>query len=551
MVNTNIEFAIPVNGKGFVSKLPSDNWYASGEFAQMRNCEVLDNRIQRRRPFTSVSTSGVPINKLLFFEPVSYKGEHRLYFLDGSRTNGTLKMTTGSGITTLVNNIHTPFNAYGAGTPTILDVIVYNDVIYAVYVSQEGTTALKMFLVDITSGTIPAAYTLALDTTMTAGANYSYGGGTIFKDRYWLALGNTIYFSKATDPKVYTVPEGGFFKIVDDSINYILAYVDAIYIFCDNSVYVLSYVDDPNANATIRRVSQGIPAKHACVYENSIYFINDRNVYVINNNFVEKVLSVEFNLGLPSPGDCVRLTSFGIYLIVQRGFKTTNNYGPKYHIDTPVGDSGLPSYWINMETGAVHYIDVDDSVDVLPTKAYKLGSCVSIGQQLYYSAIDSVSDTESKLLLMGDEILPQSYDEFALDVAGALGHYYPKRILETKGIVPSGNRNLIKKFRSLSIEAQLPKETTDVYYAVDNSAYANSRLLSDVPASGTDVTRFPYSHRVGLNQRGRSINFKIESQGAVDPDTGSVYSPSEDEMYNGFNVSDMRIFWAYSNRAPK
>ena len=188
------------------------------------------------------------------------------------------------------------------------------------------------------------------------------------KERLWVVLGGALYFSKPTDPTVFSVPDGGFFKFAEADINYAVTLRDSIYVICDSAIYVINYSADPNLDANVIKIDAVAGGDSACVFRGNVYYTKDDTLNVINNYNVSKVM--DLNLGFwGEEGSYSRLVPFGDYLVLQR--YTTESYNSSAipitgATEHPVslanyGNNDLSCYFINMDSGSIHGLDFSDN----------------------------------------------------------------------------------------------------------------------------------------------------------------------------------------------
>lgn len=109
--------------------------------------------------------------------------------------------------------------------------------------------------------------------------------------------------------------------------------------------------------------------------------------------------------------------------------------------------------------------------------------------------------------------------------------------LEIDSFVPDGNELLMKKFRTFDVMAKLPKREFKISFAFDDGAYGVARDFVDNPTSPT--ARAHYPHRVGINQRARSMSVLMTNPVRVE----------SAESFGTLEISDMRAIYGYTQYA--
>jgi hypothetical protein len=132
-----------------------------------------------------------------------------------------------------------------------------------------------------------------------------------------------------------------------------------------------------------------------------------------------------------------------------------------------------------------------------------------------------------------------AFDSFYTVLGGVNVSYVEKYSIPFSVIihkfVPDGAEYLMKKFRTILMEGNLP-EFTRYGFFYDR----NLPTLTTVGAPSANQRR-PKSYRFGLNQRGRSLSIIISRNTESSTDDASI---NTDVM----TLEDMRIFWTYSGK---
>jgi hypothetical protein len=150
----------------------------------------------------------------------------------------------------------------------------------------------RLWVIDAAFGT--GAFADNLTSALTDIPSMPFGDfAFMLKDRMFIVWysGNRIYYSKPTDPTVWTSPDGGFFDVNPgdgQNITKVISLNNQIFIFKRNSTYIFSFNADPANDGSLRQVSPNQGAFDAVAYNNEIYVVNDRSVFkFINGYFVD------------------------------------------------------------------------------------------------------------------------------------------------------------------------------------------------------------------------------------------------------------------------
>lgn len=114
----------------------------------------------------------------------------------------------------------------------------------------------------------------------------------IHKDRMWVwdATINRLYWSKATDPTVWSAPDGGFVDIGPndgDNIQAVVVQNNTFYIFKMTSTWQFGYSSDPAVDGFLQVVSPDTGAYEAITARNAIYVAKSNGIYeFVNNRYI-------------------------------------------------------------------------------------------------------------------------------------------------------------------------------------------------------------------------------------------------------------------------
>jgi hypothetical protein len=556
MTNTQIPSPVPLSGRGFVAKLKGN--YQPGEYKLLSNVLITDDGILRNRRNIYTFKHG---NYQTLASPHPIYGSITNYTIVGSDTQHQA-VDEGS-IINLWSPAGLPVPA--GGWHRIQSAFLYNNRYYWITLAYDPTAATYTYhayhravgaagladpdltlanMEDATLKVIPAAEVPVTNGPFTIKA-------FIQKDRLWIVTRNRLYFSKATDPTVFAVPDGGFFGIRDQIIRDTAFLGDNIFILGQNETHVLTYSSDPNEDSYMRKIAD-VGGDSIVIHGDTPYFVSRLGVYQVFNSSVNKLndLQVEYPYGLTESD--IKLVSFENYLIVIA--RNVISYGAgniSYAFSThPVGALNYNVFFINTANGATHTLDFTDCNDnVWSARGYIADA--------YVNTTRNYSDGTSnhKLVFMTNRwlggnrkgnlyyMLPQHadsvYDE-ARKEAGTLTRLKPRISIEIDSYVPDGAKYVMKKFRYLQAAGKLP--ATDFYFtcAFDNKQYAAERKT----IIGTDDfsnmrPHLPY--RLPINQRARSINLMFKTDN-IDTELAA------DGVWDHFELSDLRLVWSHTNR---
>lgn len=371
----------------------------------------------------------------------------------------------------------------------------------------------------------------------------------IFKDRLFLVTHAGVWFSKATDPKVWAVPSGGFFKVPDQEINDAVAVNDSVYIATNKTLHVFSYSVDPNADGYMRPLTGDLGAWSLCVNEGRVYASNKYGLFSITNIGVSRVLDFEQIL-TPKPGIRNSLVSFENYIMVIE-YRVKNKVGENYSLRTSYRDGNDPAanvIVINMLNGAAHRIDFEDYVSLAdPTQRGRIIAAF-ISKPAYdddptvvfRTGRISGSDVSTAFYIMDFPVGTATGADQIRD-SGGVKYVKINQKVTIDSHVPDGNEMLMKKFRGLHGMAKLPLSDFELAVAYDNSAEVAVLPLDNSIIVGADP-RPHYPFRLPMNQRGRSITLKFRTK---NPTTVTGGLPPT----HAFELSDLRLRWMFTKLA--
>lgn len=328
MANSIIEGPIPLAGPGFIAK--ENGNFQPGEYKRLNNLELDESGVLvNRRNIYNVNgeNTGSAVNSIT--NPQRFMGNIGRFALISTGPNQHL-----AGDSTFLPL----WSCAASGGPTpapsfskFVGFFRYNNKNFWLVMEFASGVAVRLVLyhdASIPVPDIPETYAAGYEASLTRTVILSFGTGTtdfyefqyknffIYKERLWIATTVGLYFSAATDPLDFAVPNGGFFKHPGNRINYSFAIKDQIYTLCDDAVYALTYNTDPNLDSTERPLSDTIGGEMGCIHLDTAYFINNQGIYVINGTNVDKVMDSRFDYGKDAYKN--HIFSFEDYLVINK-----------------------------------------------------------------------------------------------------------------------------------------------------------------------------------------------------------------------------------------
>jgi len=569
MGNVNTQSPIPLSGGGFVAKV--DGAYGGGEFAKLTNVEIgNDGTIINRRNIVACGAT----------TPDVWEVRNAIGFIGSLRQFSVAVGTENQ----LASDINVTMNLWDPndlpvpeGTDSfhvILRVLEYSDKWYWVTLAYDSETQFYKFYVywtaEPSADALPNTVSFASLTSvelfsvpLAVGNPFVFGTVFVHKDRLWIVSNHTIWFSKATDFTVFTVPEGGFISIADEHINFAFSLSDSVYILCDKSVYMYTYTVDPNEDAYLRSIATTMGGIIGVAHHSVPYMINRQGVYSIANGNIYRIHEGNFDIGPDNTSFDYRLVSFEDYLVVLRYKRVTFNSVPEYspkigYFQGKSWDTNGPNkldynlFFLNVEQQSTHVVDFRDSRDsvepgyvlgLLPV--YQTDKTDNYGLHLLTSRHVSGTYPTTDLQYSGSTYIMNSHNDRTIvrDIArlsnGLQRAYKPEIEIVIEGFVPDGNEYLNKKFRNLLIMGTFPDNDFNVSVALNNEVW---RGPVGLPGWSSVDSRNPNSARVGINQRGRALSINFRS-------TNVVPEPLSYE-WQRLHLADLRVLWSYAQRLP-
>lgn len=357
MVNTNIQGPVPLEGAGFIARRNGN--FQPGEFKRLTNVELWGNQLVGRRPVKSIAGDASQTVAFPVDNAFGFLGNFGKYAIIAS-SDYQFAIAAGEQIAMWDPNFNLPVPAPAGSFHRLVGFFRYLKKNYWITLEFSAGVHIKLALyhgdASLDNDT-PITYNDAYFATLTRTNIYTilptdksfndfeFKNFFMQGNRLWVVTSLGVYFSAATDPTNFTVPDGGFFKFPDQTINRGFSHKDAIYVLCDNSIHTINYTTDPNTDSFATKISDNMGGEDGCVFRDSAYVINQVGIYRILNNNIDKILDNEFDVGLDYYKNS--LTAFEDYLVVNK--YTDVNY-EKFTSDTAEGRVNLvpnPSFETN------------------------------------------------------------------------------------------------------------------------------------------------------------------------------------------------------------
>lgn len=207
----------------------------------------------------------------------------------------------------------------------------------------------------------------------------------IFQERLFIVDKSTsrIYYSKATDPTIWSAPDGGFFDVSPrdgEDISAVVATNTNITIFKPTATYVFDFTSDPATDGLLRLISSDTGALGATVFNNEIYVVNSRSVFKFINNYFQDIAQ---QLDMANRNFFISPLPVGIYVVdttllvedsFNSGFLAMNlltGAWSTYTFNTPMAVSGLSTKSCQFNGGSDFYtafVGLFSSTDIVIIK---------------------------------------------------------------------------------------------------------------------------------------------------------------------------------------
>lgn len=395
----------------------------------------------------------------------------------------------------------------------------------------------------------------------------------VHKDRLWIAINDTVYFSEAGDPTNFVPPDGGFFKFPYANIKSLEALDESIYVIADSSINVISYSTDPNVDSEVDLISDRIGGEDSTVLGDTIYTIKPTAIFAINGHNVSKLFDLNVRLqdtsdsrlshngaAFISPGSfkgtfSLQIESFedGLYILPRFIKPSTEGQTSPWdvsYVPASFGVAGFPDIFkLDLETGffnSYNFGSNDSPVDMLfnpteditnqtrlfflalgpftfPRRVFTMGN----RPQIPTTPLSATNPTFSSST--GDPHIDSYVSNAAL---GTFYSEYPMYRIFIKNFSPDDSRFDFKKIRSLEFDLKVPYKLNPALTSFDPALQLVLWAGEDagsIPSSvvGAEVNTFLTSYlstaaqsthltdtlaetvRIGVNQRCKKFSLEL------------------------------------------
>jgi hypothetical protein len=647
MTNENIQGPVQLVGRGHVRR--SSYNYQPGEYHDLRNMVISpDGTLKQRPPFQAFRYS--ESNQLCYFighwndvviatytQPFSGTNNH--LFTYGFRDTETISayLSQNTNPSTLVTELDTA-TASVAGTRNYKRVQLdgffqynnreYTIITYGFTTTDPGTywaLAVKEMVPGANqtrpeninnAGTVGAPIVIEDKTNVvwsTVQTRETPGpmvrSWSVHKDRLWIATKDTVYFSAATNPIDFTVPNGGFFRFSGKSINSIQTIGDNIYVIMDEEIRLITYSTDPNVDSSVVVVSGTVGGDGSCVYEDTVYVVKQETLYALNGLNVNKIMDLQLELKEfqneymnGSVNTAGRRFEFkveafdgALYVLPRAAVRPqlANMYPYQYiysHVGSPLDTAGL--FRIDLSNGSVSRFIYRDNY--APAEMYYVGYEDQFNQRRLFLRF-AVNEAFNRVGFMGSNPRfwyggvataspPVNFDQqnryYYLDLysnaAGTALYVHPIKVfMRIMNFSPDNMHYMMKKFRSIIINGDFPKFWDGINYLdltriqVGVGAYSDDSVLSTNTIIDELITQYtpsaleskisavePRSYRFGANQRSKNITIIIKTDESLVPalvDLSNYKNDADLErkmLESNMEITDIRTLWSYIGRGP-
>lgn len=345
MVNQNIQSPIVIPGPGFVSRRSGD--LRSGEYKKLVNAEIKDGRIVNRRNIRTKQVTAITDADITNKSPIGYWNDWTIYsnlnYIDYAEVIFTAFKDD---LTDSILGVPGPNpSAVGYSYKNEVGAFQYNNDFYILYWGWNPEyMKISYGLVNFddsefrtrpdftTADTYIQTEILSIPVDDPGFNLTSFKNQFIYKDRLWIATEGRLYFSKATDFLEWDVVDGGgYFGFEGEKVNYVFPCNNIIYVICDSAIYVVTYNVDPNEDSTVVKISDSTGGLHGCEFRGTPYLINNDGIFVIYNNYLERVFNTDLDLGLNNY-PVQTITPFIDYLVINKCYLfNTESLSPTGH----------------------------------------------------------------------------------------------------------------------------------------------------------------------------------------------------------------------------
>lgn len=548
MTNVQVPSPIPLAGRGFIAKLQGN--YQPGEYRRLSNAVISDDgAIKNRRNMYTPKHA----NYAELVDPHPIVGHIESFTIVTSATQH--KAVDHNNVINLWEPSSLPLPV--GGWHKIQSAFLYNERYYWITLKYDPEAAVgqkytyhayhravgvdKLADVNLTVANMEVATLQSFETKPATVSTF------IQKDRLWIVTDKRLYFSKATDPANFTIPEGGFIGVRDQIIRDVTFLSDSIYIIGQNEIHLLTYSTDPNEDALLRKIAD-VGGDSATVHGSSVYFVNRLGIYEIFNTTVQKINDLRLEYPYALDESDIKILSFEHYLIlVSRNtlFYGSGDLSTSYQFTPDVTHAESLNYNVffwNTINGAVHVLDYKDQGGngyIIDAYVNPVRDSTNDYKLLFLTNRNAGASHRGNVYYMRPQNDWEVYDEVRT-VAGAIERRKHNIEIEIDGFVPDGSEYAFKKFRSLQIMAKFPGTDFQVTPSFDNSDFDALRTMH-VENKDFPENRPHYPARLPLMQRGKSLNLLFET-------TNPEAALAADGVWDQLEISNLQVLWTYTSR---
>lgn len=535
MATRDVQSPVQLTGKGATYKL-NDN-FNPGEYKMATNV-ILDRegQLKNRPPIQGYWSENNEAQRVYSKFVGNFGSDAIFSVFNGdiyqARIVSHRRCSTDANLVTFRNNacsIHPSGAAGSSKVATVVGYTIYNNEAYALVVASFRPAASNDRIVFLTvmKGPLTSVYTPgALSTLTTAGAQvinsvtlsglyptpatyytnniwvptFFVKDWLIHKDRMWIGVGDTLYFSDAGNLLNFTAPDGGFTKFPNHGIVSLSTIGDTIYSISDSRIYAVSYNTDFNVDGQVTLVSDVIGGNDSVAYGDSIYVINSESLYRIDGFNVSKVMDIDvlrFNQrrtvlthnnttfsGGSFPDYRIQAFEDNLYIIsrfIKPNHLDINAITPfdvRYDISYPSYDgadiSSNPSCMgINMTNGFITYYSWGSNGEAYD--AMYVPTNDSFNQSRLFFLGNQATEVDSSVFSMGSNpilvtnassptnpVTSEAVNNFNIDSFApffdpdAIQYEIPANAIALVNLSPDNLRHVIKKLRTLEVEGSPP-----------------------------------------------------------------------------------------------
>jgi hypothetical protein len=272
---------------GGINKSKDPNFLLPNELQECVNYIIRPNgRLVGRPPVKAYGTpQGLPAGFNVSIVGIGAGGNFRA----GTAFNGPLVFDYQNLRFWLYNVLTDTWQITYAALPgtidTIINVASYIFASYALAWDSLNSTNKLLLLNPMTN---ISAFTTLYGTIPGLGSALVNGNLLFHKDRAVVVADRLIMWSKATDPAVWAVPDGGYVKFSGDATGGSFVFQDAIYIVGDSGIWRYTWVSDPSIDESLEHIfTESVFS--SVVYNNEIYIATAKGIFKYLNGYLVEI----------------------------------------------------------------------------------------------------------------------------------------------------------------------------------------------------------------------------------------------------------------------